>query len=282
MSAGRESPAFRIALVLCLISASTLPVSTSRAAFDLEAPPPAERSCSVPDVLGLAHGSVSLVYHTSGATERAGAVGAHAFRPFGLAGVAVFALRARATSKSGRAGLTACYQSLEAPGYREQVLSFTPAISQGELWIQPGLRLGMLRAPGVYRGHCIMFDFLAYKHVKPGLRVSFGVENAFASRLHVTGGQVPRRIAAGLGYTISGKVACGLRVTKQNGLATALSTGLEWRPADCLSVGLGSCNSPRQFSFGLSARMKGLSVDVASTVHLELGMTHEAGITYVW
>jgi hypothetical protein len=253
-----------------------------RAAFELDALPPAERSCTAPDVLGLAGESVSSVFHTRRASTTSGAVGAYAFRPFGLTGIEVFALRGRATIRSGRAGVTFCVESLEAPGYTEQVVSLSVGISRGSLWLQPGLRVGSARAPGIYNGICTIVDFLTYTYVTPDLRVSFGVKNAFASRLDVTGGLVPVKVGAGLGYSISHTVSCGLRIEQENGLQRALSTGLEWSAFRGFFMRLGSRTFPGEFSLGLGVRVNRLSIDLASTMHLDLGMTHEAGVTYVW
>ena len=258
------------------------PAAVTEAAFELRPSPPAERSCSCPEVLGLVSESVSAVYHSSRAGQSDCVVGAYGYRPFGLAGIDVFALRGKVTSGGKRAGVSFSYSGLAAPGYGEQTVSVSLAISRSQLWLQPGITLGEARAPGLYEGRCVIFDFTAYAYVTPQLRVSFHVGNAFASRLHGAGGAVPRRVGAGLGYAISGSVACGFRIEKENGLRTALCTGLEWRAMRVFFLRLGSSTFPREFSIGLGLRVKGLGLDISSTANFDLGTTHEAGVTYAW
>lgn len=264
-------------LVSCLF-----PAAVSRAAFELRPCPPAERSCSCPEVVGLVSGSASAVYHSSSAGQSGRVLGAYGYRPFGLAGIDVFALRGKMTSIGRRAGASFSYSGLAAQGYGEQAVSVSFAFSRSRLWLQPGITFAEARAPGLYRGRCIFFDFTAYAYVNDRLRVSFHAGNAFASRLHGAGGALPRRVAAGLGYAISGSVACGFRIEKENGLRTALSTGLEWRAMKGLFLRLGSSTFPREFSIGLGLRVRGLGVDISSTANFDLGPTHEAGVTYAW
>jgi len=266
----------------CLFVSCLFAAAVSEAAFELRPWPPAERSCSNPEVLGLADESVSAVYHSSRAGQTGCVVGAYGYRPFGLAGIDVFGLRGKVTSSGKRAGLSFSYGGLVAPGYGEQTVSVSLAISRGRLWLEPGVTLGEARAPGHYEGRCVIFDFAAYAYVAPRLRVSFHAANAFASRLPGPGGALPRQVGAGLGYAISGSVACGARVEKENGLRTALSTGLEWRVMSGFFLRLGSSTFPREFSIGLGLRIRGLGLDISSTANFDLGATHEAGVTYVW
>jgi hypothetical protein len=282
MRAVMLSTSLAVGTAMCVFIGLLSIGDTCRAAFELEAMPPAERGCSTPDVLGLTDESASSVFHSCPGSRPARTIGAYAFRPFGLAGIDVFALRGKATLKSGSAGISMCFESLEALGYTEQVVSVSMGMSRGSLWLQPRLRVGSVRAPGLYNGICVIFDFLTYNYITPGLRVSFRVDNAFASRLDVAGGLVPVRLGAGVGYSVSRTVACGLRVEKESGLQTALSTGLEWSAFRGLILRLGSRTFPGEFSLGLGARVNRLSIELASTVHLDLGMTHEAGIKFVW
>ncbi len=254
----------------------------SEAAFELRPFSPAERSCSGPEALGLVDGSTSSVFHASGARRSEGVVDAYGYRPFGVAGIDVVALRGKVTLSGGRAGACFSYSGLAAPGYFEQTAAFSVALRRGDLWLQPGLRLGEAISPGLYEGRCMAFDLLIYARVTPRLRVSFDIGNAFASGLGVAGGGVPRRVGAGVGYAVSGSAACGFRLEKENGLRTAYATGLEWRAMRGILVRLGSSTFPMEFSFGLGLRAGGLGLDVSSTVNFDLGMTHEAGIAYSW
>jgi hypothetical protein len=268
--------------ILCVLLSCVCFTRSARSALELNALPPAERSCASPEALGLAAGSVSAAYHDSRASVPSRIAGAYGYRPFGLAAVEVFAFCGKMTLLHPGAGIAFSYNSLTGPGYAEHVVSLSLGVSRDHLWLQPGVRLGQVTAPGPYGGRCIVFDLLTYAYVTPGLRVSFSAANAFGSGLNGTGGEVPRRVGAGLGYAVSDRVACGIRVEKENGMRTALSTGMEWQPMRGFFVRLGSCTFPREFSLGLGLRVGGLGLDVASTVNFDLGMTHEAGIRYLW
>lgn len=264
-----------------LLAFSLLPALPSRAAFELRPSAPAERGCSGPDALGLVEGSVSTVFHPR-RMSHGGVLGAYGYRPFGIGEIEVAAFRGRVTLGRLPAGLGFLINSLAAPGYAERTAAVSLGISRGDLWMQPGLRLCDVVAPGIYRGRCILFDLLIYAYVTPKLRLSFDVGNALASGLDTGGGAVPRRLAAGLGFAVSASVACSIRAEKENGVETALATGLEWRAMRGVFIRLGSSTFPREVSLGLGLRAMGLGLDAATTVNFDLGTTHEAGIFYTW
>lgn len=276
---------FLIREALCLswaVLSCALLSAPAWSALELSPLPPAARGCSNPEALGLAAGSASFIYHDLRASGPAGITGAYGYRPFGLGGIDVLALCGKVTMRRRGVGVGFSYTGLSGPGYAEQVVSVCAAVSRGDLWLQPGMRFAQVTAPDIYSGRCIAFDFLAYVYVIPSLRVSFSAANAFGSGLGAAGGQVPRRVGAGLGYAVSDRVACGLRIEKENGQTTALSTGIEWRAMRGFFVRLGSCTFPREFSAGLGLRVGALGLDMASTVNFDLGITHEAGISYLW
>jgi hypothetical protein len=266
-------------LLALFLAVSSLP---ALGAFEFDSRTAAERGCSHPDALGLVPGSASPIYHPSHAAACEGVAGTSGYRPFGLAGIGVLDARVRLALGGKRIGLNVAYSGLAAPGYGERVLSASVGFSRGRLWLQPGLRLGQTVAPGGYGGHALIFDFLTYAYVNPAIRVSFEAGNAFASALNAQGGGIPSRLGAGIGYAISRSVACGFRVEKENGLRTALRTGIEWKPASGFFVRLGSCTFPRELSVGLGLRIGGLGLDFSTTANLDLGTTHAAGATYAW
>lgn len=265
-----------------LLYACTLPAGSVRAAFELKAVPPAERGCSNPDALGLVDGSVSATYHPRPGSGPACVAGAYAYRPFGLAALHVADVHGRLTLSGKRVGLNIDYTALTAPGYGESVLKVSLGISSGALWIQPGLRFGRVTSQGGYNGRAFMFDLLIYSYIARTLRVSFEAGNALASGLNVPGGSVPSRLGAGVGYAVSGAVACALRIEKESGLRTTLLTGIEWRAARGFFLRLGSSTFPRELSMGLGLRLRRLTLGISSTANLDLGVTHAAGATYYW
>ncbi|MGD9139946.1 MAG: hypothetical protein PVJ42_00235 [bacterium] len=279
----RSGACWRMIVSLALLSpVSPLLPEPATAAFDLDAATPAPRACSSPEVLGLADGSVSDIYHPPPGSGPACVVGACGYRPFGVDGIEVITARGRLALSGGGAGLSFSYVGLAAPGYAEHAFSASLGISRGPLWLQPGLRLGQFGASGDYGGRAVMFDFLAYSYVAPGLRLAFEVENAFASGLGVQGGAVPSRLRAGIGYAVLRAVACGISIEKGNGLRTAVRTGIEWRVTSGVFLRLGSCTFPREFSLGLGLSIRGLSLDLSSSANIDLGPTHVAGIGYRW
>lgn len=273
----------RMVVSLAFISCvHLLPAVAPRAAFELDAATPAGLGCSSPEVLGLAEGSVSHRYHPPPGSGPSCVVGACGYRPFGVYGIEVIAARGRLGLAGVGAGFSFSYVGLMAPGYAEHALSVSLGIQRDGLWLQPGLRLGEFSATSEYHGRAVMFDFMAYSYVAPGLRLSFEVENAFGSGLDGGGGAVPSRIRAGLGYAVLSTVACGIRVEKEGGLRTALSTGIEWQAMRGFFLRLGSRTFPREFSLGAGLRVGGLTLDFSSTANLDLGMTHAAGVGYQW
>jgi len=279
----RSGSCRRMLVSLAIIScAHMLPAVEARAAFELDAVTAAGLGCSSPEVLGLAEGSVSHIYHPPPGSGPSCIIGASGYRPFGVYGMEVIAARGRLALAEMGTGFSFSYIGLMAPGYAEHTLSVSLGIERGGLWLQPGLRLGEFGATGEYHGRAVMFDLMAYSYVAPGLRLNFEVENAFGSGLDVRGGDVPSRIRAGLGYAALSTVACGIRIEKEGGLRTALRTGIEWQAMRGFFLRLGSCTFPREFSLGVGLRAGGLRLDFSSTANLDLGMTHAAGVGYQW
>jgi hypothetical protein len=263
-----------VVLLVCLTAAP------GRAAFELRPLAPAGRACSG-EALGLARGSVSAVHHPPRSGGPGILAGAFAYRPFGLNAVNVIALFARATRRDGSFGLTFSCTSVEAYTYSERVVALALGLSRGCVWVQPGVRVGGVSARGGLDAACIMADLLVYAYVLPALRVDFGAENAFASGLRLPGGAAPTTVSAGVGYAFSPSAACGLRLERENGLGISIATGLEWRMGCGCFLRLGSRTLPGEFSAGLGVRVKAVCIDISTTSNLDLGMTHEAGITFI-
>jgi hypothetical protein len=60
-----------------------------------------------------------------------------------------------------------------------------------------------------------------------------------------------------------------------------VATGIEGRIMGGLVLRSGLRSNPDEVCLGFGIRVGPLSVDVSTSVHLDLGATHEAGITYM-
>jgi hypothetical protein len=61
-----------------------------------------------------------------------------------------------------------------------------------------------------------------------------------------------------------------------------VATGVEGRVGGAIAIRAGIRTSPAQFCLGGGIEASGLALDVATSLDLELGLTHEGGVTYRW
>jgi hypothetical protein len=108
------------------------------------------------------------------------------------------------------------------------------------------------------------------------------IKNPFGLGLRRQGGTCPQSIEIGLGYSISSKLAWGIDVVKDVGFPTSIRTGVECLIVDRFAVRAGLRTQPREFCFGVGLRIGNAGIDLATSLHLDLGATHEAGATYLW
>ncbi len=114
----------------------------------------------------------------------------------------------------------------------------------------------------------------------PKLLLGFHLANPL--RTPTRGGdRMPAILRAGLGYQTSDKVLMTLELEKDMDFPLRAKTGIEYRPAEAVSLRAGATTQPATATLGLGFRLPaGLAFDFAGGYHQFLGFTPTFGLTY--
>ncbi|MFZ1948181.1 MAG: hypothetical protein WAW06_11595 [bacterium] len=272
---------------------SLLLATAAWAAFDLEPVGPAERGCAVRVALmGFGEGFQRGVADGSGLTDssaalggrsaRAASVSIYGFRPFGVSGIDFAAVSARFPVGAPGNCLGIGYGRLEAPGYLEHTYLVSAGIGAGCAVIRPAVQLGAVIAEGAFADWAALAGISAAAAVSSDIRVAAEVHNFLGLGLMREGSRCPRRLCVGLGVRASPGLRFGIEAAKSAGAPTCFRSGVEWEAARAIALRAGLGTSPKEFAVGVGLRLGRVVLDAASSVNLDLGATHEAGLTVLW
>lgn len=272
---------WRAWMVTLGIVAAGLSPCPGHAAFEIRPVSAAERGCGTALALGLVPGSP----HVPGPGEGGccvGAVGCHAFRPFGLAGIGFGRIWLLAPVAGKRASAAGWFQRLGTASYVEETFGAGCLLAIGPLGWEPMLRFGLVRLEGAVVDRAAVCDLAVTAHPSPGISVRVSTQNPLGLALMGNGETCPVELRVGCGYLVSKRLAWAGEISKQRGYPTAITTGVEFVPTRGLALRAGLGSDPREVSLGLGLALRGLTVDVATSINLDLGATHEAGVIYRW
>ena len=253
----------------------------ARAAFELELRTPAERGAATHMALGQLEGSFHLPL-----LDRAGrpcplGVTLYGFRPFGIGEVgAQAAWGAVPIGKAGH-GICVAYQRFGALSYLEETIILGCSLRSGNLWFRPGVRVGLIRFEDRMVDSAVLLDLALGMRPLASIKVVVTAENPLGSLSGGGGARGPSCLRAGMGCLISSWLAWGVEVAKYTFRPTSVATGIEAIVVKGVVMRSGLRSDPAEFSLGLGFAVGSLSVDIATSLNLLLGSTHEVGITYV-
>jgi hypothetical protein len=254
---------------VCLLAA----VSIADAAFELRPITPAERGSAT-------HLSQALVLRPE-ASDGFGvrAIEVYGFRPFGMDETAFVAASADfAIRRYLDVGVS--YQVLSVLSYSEQTCTLSCRWITGTLRFEPALRLGTVSLDHSVVDRALLFDIACHACLTPDIRIFFGARNPFALGLTGGGERCPRDIALGLGYDVCERFTFGVEMSKEAGFPTSVATGVDARLVESISLRVGIRTYPKEFCMGLGLRLGRIGLDMSASTHMDLGVTHDAGLTY--
>ncbi len=114
----------------------------------------------------------------------------------------------------------------------------------------------------------------------PKLILGFHLANPLRTRTR-GGDRMPAILRAGLGYQTSDKVLMALELEKDIDFPLRAKAGIEYRPAEAISLRAGVATQPATATLGLGFRLPaGLAFDFAGGYHQFLGFTPTFGLIY--
>ena len=93
--------------------------------------------------------------------------------------------------------------------------------------------------------------------------------------------RVPVIFQLGLLYKFSDKVFITTECQKDIAFSPFLKFGVEYSPAKVIFIRLGVATNPFQNGLGIGLKFGGMRIDVSSTIHPQLGISPQMGLSYV-
>jgi hypothetical protein len=252
------------------------------AAFEIETAAPAERGVVAGVALGLTHRATGLSRWMPGEAGHRWSAAIHGFRPFGCREIDFCEGRIVIPVGSSRDAVGFYYRRLKAYTYLEETYAAFCGVRLRDVWIKPVLRLGTVRWEGECVDWAALFDLEVAALIRHDAKVRVALRNPLALGLVKTRTACPTHVSLGLGYLVDPVLAWGVEVRKQVGLPTSILTGIEWALAERLALRTGIRTYPQELSLGLGITVRRVEIDVATSLNLELGATHQLGAAYTW
>jgi hypothetical protein len=268
----------RIAAITLILSVSVR-VWPVHAAFDLRPLPPAQRGAASGAPAAVADGPSRRPSHGHSGGFRLLAARVYGFRPFGL-GDGEFIATSINLGIGRRLDLSVSSQILGVISYREHVLRLALGWRTGHLRFEPSLRFGTVSYESAVIDKAVLLDFKFEAWPADVLVVVLHAGNPFGMGLIDSGEKCPTRVTVGLGYRVRDGLHFGAEIQKEGGFPTSVATGAEVRLAGRVLLRTGIRSEPREFSMGLGIRAGPFALDTSASLHPDLGITHEAGLTY--
>ena len=259
----------------CLLTA----LSSVYAAFELKALPPADRGAATHLARGGPPGVSAAAGPGAGGGTGLRALQVYGFKPFGLDEAAFVGASAEFAFRQDL-DLCFAYQVLSVLSYVEQTYAVSCHLRTGKLRFEPTVRLGTVSLEHSTVDRALLFDIACYALLRPEIEVFFGARNPFALGLARIGEKCPAEISAGLGYHVCERLTFGVEAAKEAGFPTSVATGVEVQLVEGIKLRSGIRTDPKEFCLGLGLRLGQIGLDMSASLHLDLGVTHEAGLTY--
>ena len=266
----------------------------SHAAFEIEPITPAERGAVTRAALRIADRLPSDMHLSDEVCPAGGMrsapdrrcprclIAVYGFRPFGCEGIDFGSLRIDLPLGASRYAVGLAYQRLKADSYLEETYVASCTARLEKLRITPTVRFGTLRWDGRWLDWAVLVDVDAEVWIGSRMRFHVGLANPFSLGLAEEGSRCPVRISIGMGCPVLPALALGVEVRKQAGRPTAMLTGIEGVLAGRLSVRTGLGTYPKKLGLGIGVRLGMVTVDVGTSLNLELGATHQVGASFAW
>lgn len=206
-------------------------------------------------------------------------VGVYGNRAFMVEGINNLSLSAVAPTGLGNFGLAIGYFGYSA--YNEQKIGIGYSRQ-----LSPGFSIG------------VQFDYLSSFISEYGTTATYTVEaglfykitDELAAGAHVfnpvlagfaeSADPLPTMMKLGLHYNSTGKVRFLVEAEKDLVQPVNFKAGVEYRPAEEISLRIGTSTNPVLLSIGAGFRWNNLLLDVASSYHPQLGITPHGGLVY--
>jgi hypothetical protein len=252
----------------------------ARCAFEAEIKTPAERAAATHMALGQLEGSLHLPLMDTAGRDLVPGITLCGFRPFGIGEIGALAGWGVLPIGGSGHGVCLAYQRLGGLSYSEETFALRCSLGSGDIRFRPGVRGGLVRFDGRLLGSAMFLDLAIGVRLTRSIKVDLMAENPLGG-IGDENLRGPRCLRAGLGFLVNSRLAWGVEVVKYSTRPTSVATGIEALPAERLMVRSGFKTDPREASLGLGIKAGAISVDVATSLNLLLGSTHEVGITFV-
>lgn len=201
-------------------------------------------------------------------------------RRFNSEGLNFYSLLGALPTRYGAFGINIFYHGFEE--YNEKLLGLSYARRLVET-LAIGARFDFIQASIPTYGNTtnLTAEFGLQANISSSVLLGFHIHNPFEIRW-LKDELLPTIFSLGISYKPSDKVWISGEIEKVSDFRENIKWGLEYRVLDQLAFRIGINTNPALMSFGFGYSMdSGLSCDIGSTVHQELGLSPLGGIGFV-
>jgi hypothetical protein len=266
---------------VAILAAAFLAAGPALASFEIEARTPAERGTGTFMATGMLEGSVHLPLPAPPGGSFPFAVSVYGFRPFAASGVRFDAAWVSLPLGASGHGVSMSCQMLRALAYAEGTCLLGCALAFGRIRIYPRLRFGLVKLRDRWMDSAAIFDLALCLNLDSRARAFVAAENPLAGVLKESRSPCPTTLRLGISYLISPRLAWGIELVKDGQNPTSVAAGIEGRIIRGLILRSGLRSCPEEICLGIGISVGPVSVDAGTSLHLDLGATHEVGVTYI-
>jgi len=106
------------------------------------------------------------------------------------------------------------------------------------------------------------------------------VENILRSSFSKDENQIPTLFNVGVSYKFDNSSSINTALQKEIDMPVSIRFGIEYQVIEFLLLRFGFMNEPSTFSGGIGIRYNFIQIDYSVFTHLDLGLTHQAGIIF--
>mgnify|MGYP003476672967 FL=1 len=124
----------------------------------------------------------------------------------------------------------------------------------------------------------LFFNIGGLAYISNNFRLGFSIQNINRATFGNEDDQIPVIFNTGLSYDVVNDLTLNFAVEKDIKYKPSFQFGINYDIIEYLSLRIGFSNEPSKYSAGLGINYSMFSLDYAMFTHIDLGLTHQAGI----
>ncbi|MGE5681058.1 MAG: hypothetical protein ACM34K_09290 [Bacillota bacterium] len=196
--------------------------------------------------------------------------------PFGMKELANAYLCYHEPSAIGSFGLGLMTYGFEL--YRENHITMAYSNNYKDFYFGLSAKLNLITIKGYGSTSAILFNIGGLVYLSDDIKWGVNAQNISHATIGNEKGQLPYGFNTGISYLPADEVSINIATEKAESFQYSFKLGLEYNLLKYIYLRSGFSTDPDRFSAGLGINYSFIEFDYSIFTHLELGLTHQAGI----